>query len=103
MLADDIAELKIGYFGRDAGAADVDAPTWRDRWDDPQRLPLLMRIDVKPRQGRRLADARRRAARARPKPAAAAGTRRAAAASGGMTMRRAIAAHCAPRASAASR
>ena len=38
----------IGYFGRDANAADVDAPTWRDRWDDPQRLPLLIRLDVMP-------------------------------------------------------
>ena len=48
VLADDIAELKIGYFGRDANAADVDTPTWRDRWEDRQRLPLLVRLDVKP-------------------------------------------------------
>ena len=48
MLADGIAELKIGYFGRDANAADADEPTWRDRWDDRQRLPLLVRLDVKP-------------------------------------------------------
>ena len=32
-------------------AADADAPTWRDRWDDRQRLPLLVRIDVKPVKG----------------------------------------------------
>ena len=51
VLADGIAELRIGYFGRDANAADVDAPSWRDRWDDHQRLPLLMRIDVKPARG----------------------------------------------------
>ena len=51
VLADDIAELKIGYFGRDANAADVDAPTWRDRWEDKQRLPLLVRLDVKPVKG----------------------------------------------------
>jgi len=25
--------------------------TWRDRWDDPQRMPLLIRIDVVPKQG----------------------------------------------------
>ena len=62
VLADDIAELKIGYFGRDANAADADAPTWRDRWDDKQRLPLLVRIDVKPVKGVAVADARRRAA-----------------------------------------
>jgi general secretion pathway protein J len=51
VLADDIAELRIGYFGRDAGASDVDAPTWRDHWDDRQHLPLLVRIDVKPVKG----------------------------------------------------
>jgi general secretion pathway protein J len=51
VLAEDIAELAIGYFGRDGNAADADEPTWRDRWDDPQRLPLLVRIDVKPAKG----------------------------------------------------
>jgi general secretion pathway protein J len=51
VLADGIAELRISYFGRDANAADVDTPSWRDRWDDTQRLPLLMRIDVKPVKG----------------------------------------------------
>jgi general secretion pathway protein J len=51
VLADGIAELRIGYFGRDAGASDADAPTWRDRWEDRQRLPLLVRIDVKPVKG----------------------------------------------------
>ena len=51
MLADGIAEVKVGYFGRDAKAADVDTPTWRDRWEDNQRLPLLVRLDVKPVKG----------------------------------------------------
>jgi general secretion pathway protein J len=51
VLADGIAELKIAYFGRDPGAAEADAPSWRDRWDDRQRLPLLVRIDVQPKQG----------------------------------------------------
>jgi len=51
VLADGIGELRIGYFGRDAGVGDADAPTWRDRWDDRQRLPLLVRIDVKPVKG----------------------------------------------------
>jgi len=51
VLADSIAELRIGYFGRDAGASDADAPTWRDRWEDRQRLPLLVRLDVKPVKG----------------------------------------------------
>ena len=51
VLADDITELRIAYFGRDPGAGNVDRPTWRDRWDDRQRLPLLVRIDVKPAKG----------------------------------------------------
>jgi len=51
VLADGIAELKIGYFGRDANASELDAPTWRERWDDRYRLPLLVRIDVKPVKG----------------------------------------------------
>jgi len=51
VLADSIAELRIGYFGRDAGASDADVPTWRDRWEDRQRLPLLVRLDVKPVKG----------------------------------------------------
>ena len=51
VLADGIAELKLSYFGRDANATDADAPTWRDRWDDKQRLPLLVRIEVRPEKG----------------------------------------------------
>ena len=51
ILAEDIAELRIGYLGRDQGAANTMAPTWRDRWDDRNRLPLLVRIDVTPRRG----------------------------------------------------
>ena len=51
VLAQDIASLKIGYFGRDPGAADVIDPSWRDRWDDSQRLPIMIRIDVAPKQG----------------------------------------------------
>jgi general secretion pathway protein J len=51
ILAEGIEGLKIGYFGRDAGAAETEAATWRDRWDDKQRLPLLVRIDVTPQKG----------------------------------------------------
>ena len=51
VLAEDIASLKVGYFGRDAGANDADEPTWRDRWDDPQRLPLMIRIEIEPKRG----------------------------------------------------
>jgi prepilin-type N-terminal cleavage/methylation domain-containing protein len=46
VLADNIREARFGYFGRDPGAADLVNPTWRDRWDDPQRLPDLIRVDV---------------------------------------------------------
>lgn len=51
ILAEGIAEVKIGYFGRAPDAADIVAPTWLDRWDDKQRLPMLVRIDVKPEKG----------------------------------------------------
>ena len=51
VLAQDIASLKISYFGRDPGANESNTPTWRDRWEDPQRLPILIRIDIEPKQG----------------------------------------------------
>jgi general secretion pathway protein J len=51
ILADEIAELRIGYFGRDPGAAATAEPTWRDRWDDRNRLPLMVRVEVTPRRG----------------------------------------------------
>jgi len=51
ILAEGIGDIKIAYFGRDARAADADTPTWRDRWDDKQRLPLLVRVDVIPVKG----------------------------------------------------
>lgn len=51
ILADDIGEIRIEYFGRDPGAGRSTAPTWRDRWEDKQRLPLLIRVDVLPKRG----------------------------------------------------
>lgn len=51
VLADGISDLKISYFGRDPGAAESDAPSWRDSWNDTQRLPLLVKIEVQPKQG----------------------------------------------------
>lgn len=51
VLADDIREVTFAYYGRDADAAINAEPTWRDRWDDTQQLPLVIRIDVTPRHG----------------------------------------------------
>jgi general secretion pathway protein J len=51
VLAENIAQLKIGYLGRDPGASNTDEPSWREHWDDIHRLPLLIRIDVTPKQG----------------------------------------------------
>jgi general secretion pathway protein J len=51
VLADHIAEVHFSYFGRDPGAALTMNPTWRERWDDSQRLPDLIRIDVTPAVG----------------------------------------------------
>ena len=52
VLAEGIAKLAIGYYGRESGDMAATTPTWRDRWDDTQRLPLLIRIDVTPQRGR---------------------------------------------------
>jgi general secretion pathway protein J len=46
VLANGIGSLRFGYFGRDPGSADSVPPTWREHWDDPQRLPDLIRVDV---------------------------------------------------------
>jgi general secretion pathway protein J len=46
VLAEGVSAVRFGYFGRDPGSADSVPPTWRDRWDDPQRLPDLIRVDV---------------------------------------------------------
>jgi general secretion pathway protein J len=51
VLADDIKELKFGYYGISNTAGIDEAPTWRDQWDDPQLLPQLIRVDVTPAKG----------------------------------------------------
>ncbi|HET8584439.1 MAG TPA: prepilin-type N-terminal cleavage/methylation domain-containing protein [Casimicrobiaceae bacterium] len=49
VLAYDIASLKIAYFGRDPDAGPASEPSWRDKWADAQKLPLVIRIDVQPK------------------------------------------------------
>ena len=51
VLAENIDEVRIDYLGRDAGSADSVSPTWRDRWDDKHKLPLLIRIEIRPLKG----------------------------------------------------
>jgi len=51
VLADDVKALKISYLGRDKGMTYDTAPTWRGRWDDSQLLPILIRVEVTPREG----------------------------------------------------
>jgi len=51
VFANDIAEVRFAYFGRDPDSTDAVTPTWRDRWDDAQILPILIRAEVKPAKG----------------------------------------------------
>lgn len=51
VLADDVASLQFAYFGRDPDSNEIVAATWRDRWDDPHILPMLIRMEVKPARG----------------------------------------------------
>jgi general secretion pathway protein J len=50
ILAEGIGSIKLGYFGRDSGTVEG-APTWRDRWEDRQILPQLIRVEVVPAKG----------------------------------------------------
>ena len=51
ILADRVAQVRFAYFGRDPDSNDANIPSWRDRWDDAQILPLLIRVDVVPVAG----------------------------------------------------
>jgi general secretion pathway protein J len=49
VLADAVDAFKIAYYGREPGAMEIETPSWHDRWEDTQLLPMLVRIDVKPK------------------------------------------------------
>ena len=43
VLAEHVEHMAIAYFGSATAESD---PDWQEKWDDPQRLPLLVRIQV---------------------------------------------------------
>lgn len=43
ILADHVKNMAIAYYGATTAEG---APGWQGKWDDPQRLPLLVRIQV---------------------------------------------------------
>lgn len=49
VLADQVENMTIAYFGSVTAESE---PAWQEKWDDPQRLPLLVRIQVKLGDGR---------------------------------------------------
>jgi general secretion pathway protein J len=51
VLAEGIAGVTFGYFGRDPDSDPANPATCRDHWDDPQTLPLMIRVDVTPVKG----------------------------------------------------
>ena len=52
VLAEGIATLKLQYFGSAyENGSESSPPTWRDRWDDRQQWPALIRADLTPAQG----------------------------------------------------
>ena len=53
VLARGIKSITLGYLGPDPGVAAGAGfePAWRERWEDKQRLPQLIRIDVETERG----------------------------------------------------
>lgn len=49
VLVEQVESVSIAYFG--AATAESE-PGWQEKWDDPQRLPLLVRIQLKLTDGR---------------------------------------------------
>lgn len=46
VLADRVKTLKIEYYGLPKDATLEDEPKWQKRWENPQRLPDMVRIEV---------------------------------------------------------
>jgi general secretion pathway protein J len=51
ILAEGVSEIELHYFGREGNQATATEPTWRDHWEDPIRLPSLVRLNIKAAQG----------------------------------------------------
>jgi len=51
VLAIDVKTVTIGYLGPNPGASVGSEPAWREHWEDTQRLPMMIRIDVEPVRG----------------------------------------------------
>jgi general secretion pathway protein J len=49
VLAEDMDKLSISYFGAENEQAE---PQWVDQWNNPKRLPLLIRIRLSEKNGR---------------------------------------------------
>lgn len=49
VLTEHIDSMRISYFG---ATAPRNEPGWQEKWDDPQSLPLLVRIRIKLSDGR---------------------------------------------------
>lgn len=49
VLVEHVDKMRISYFG---AATPESEPGWQEQWDDPQRLPLLVRIQIKLSDGR---------------------------------------------------
>jgi general secretion pathway protein J len=49
VLVDHIEKMNISYFGATTPESES---LWQEKWDDPQRLPLLVRIQIKLSDGR---------------------------------------------------
>ena len=56
IIADDIADLKISYFGPQNDMTEVATQkitdfTWQERWEDRRSMPLLVKLEVQPKNG----------------------------------------------------